>query len=277
VAIAAGNTLEAIAGCWLVKRFAAGTQAFDSGRNVFLFVFLAALLSTLLSATIGVTSLVLGGRAQLSDVGPIWLTWWLGDASGDLIFAPLAILWSRASTAEAKRYNLYELILMFMSLAAVGLLVFNGPILPKYPLGVACLPILIWAGFRFGSRQAATATFLLCIVATIGTWRGYGPFIRGSPNASLLLLQGFMGVSALTSLVVAAVVSEKERAYRDAAAANAAKDEFLATLGHELRNPLAAIMNALSSARRDPSARERALEIASRQGPDARSSGRRLA
>src|SRR6266851_7751009 len=94
LAIAAGNTLEAIAGCWLVRRFAAGAQAFESGRNVFLFVFLAALLSTLLSATIGVTSLVLGGRAQLSDVGPIWLTWWLGDASGDLIFAPLVVLWA---------------------------------------------------------------------------------------------------------------------------------------------------------------------------------------
>ena len=36
-----------------------------------------------------------------------------------------------------------------------------------------------------------------------------------------------------------------QRAQRDAEAANRAKDEFLAMLGHELRNPLAPILTAL--------------------------------
>jgi PAS domain S-box-containing protein len=47
--------------------------------------------------------------------------------------------------------------------------------------------------------------------------------------------------------------------------AEGAKDEFLAMLGHELRNPLAAVLSALTAARLDPVRREQALDIARRQ------------
>jgi PAS domain S-box-containing protein len=43
------------------------------------------------------------------------------------------------------------------------------------------------------------------------------------------------------------------------------KNEFLAMLGHELRNPLSAVSNAVATAHRDASRRDRALDIASRQ------------
>src|SRR5213595_3957568 len=40
--IAAGNTLEAICGAWLVNRFASGIRVFDRSRDVFKFAFAAA-------------------------------------------------------------------------------------------------------------------------------------------------------------------------------------------------------------------------------------------
>src|SRR5437762_1742654 len=77
--IAIGNTLEGLAGAWLVRRFARGREAFEHPRDVFLYALLAGLLATLLSPTIGLGSLALGGFAPRAGIGGIWLTWWLGD------------------------------------------------------------------------------------------------------------------------------------------------------------------------------------------------------
>jgi PAS domain S-box-containing protein len=55
-----------------------------------------------------------------------------------------------------------------------------------------------------------------------------------------------------------------EGARHAAEAANRAKDEFLAMLGHELRNPLSTVRNGIVTARLDPARRERALELARR-------------
>src|SRR6202011_3859828 len=82
--IASGNTLEALCGAWLVNRFAGGAQAFDRPQDVFKFA-LAALISTTVGPTFGVSSLAVGGFAQWSNYWPVWLTWWLGGASGDLV------------------------------------------------------------------------------------------------------------------------------------------------------------------------------------------------
>src|SRR5438046_8159492 len=101
LAIASGNTLEAVSGAWLVNRFADGTSVFDRPQGVFKFA-LAAVVSTIVSPIFGVTSLALGGFANWANYGAIWLTWWLGDATGDLLIAPLIILWS---VAWKRRWN----------------------------------------------------------------------------------------------------------------------------------------------------------------------------
>src|SRR5271169_4210816 len=80
--IAVGNTLEALIGCYLVNRFAHGSKVFSRAQDVLRFAALAGLVSTAISATLGVTSLCLGGLARWSEFGPIWSTWWLGDAGG---------------------------------------------------------------------------------------------------------------------------------------------------------------------------------------------------
>ena len=129
LAIALGNTLEGVVGAGLVNRFADGRNALDRVRNILLFVVLAGFLSTAVSATIGVTSLALGGFARWSDYGFIWLTWWLGDAAGDLIVAPLILLWSRQPSLAALRARWAEALLLGATVIGMGLLVFGG-ILP---------------------------------------------------------------------------------------------------------------------------------------------------
>ena len=96
LAIATGNTLEALAGAWLVIRFARGKNFCDRPQDVFKFALVAAT-STIISPSFGVTSLALAGFADWTHYGAIWLTWWLGDATGDLVFTPLVLLWSVGS------------------------------------------------------------------------------------------------------------------------------------------------------------------------------------
>ena len=212
--IATGNTLEALAGCWLVTRFAGGRNAFDTPGNVFRFAAVAAILSTCISATVGVTSLALGGFLNWAQYTSVWVTWWLGDACGALIVAPLLLLWTTRPMPGWDGKRALELAALFLLLMATGAAVFGGylPRLgPNEPRTYLCAPLLIWAALRFNQRKAATAICVLSAIAVAGTLRGTGPFVVASRNASLLHLHSFLGVMSLMTLVFAAEVAERRR------------------------------------------------------------------
>lgn len=252
--IATGNTLEGLLGAWLVTRFAGGLHVFARPRDIFKFVGLACLLSTTVSATIGVTTLALAGYAPWAGYGGIWLTWWLGDGTGDLIVGPLLILWARPRVAPAD-HKFVEVLLLALSVLVTGLLVFGGflpPAMRNSPLEFLCIAPLLWAAFRFGSRETATAVALLALIAEDGTFHGLGPFAPFGPDNALILLQAFMAGMAAITLPIAALISELRRAEAEARTSRAAadqanrvKDRFLAILGHELRDPLGAIAGAV--------------------------------
>jgi len=212
--IATGNTLEGLVGAWLVNRFANGSRVFEHAPDIAKFT-LAALVSTSVSASIGVATLMAGGLAAKGVAGTVWITWWLGDASGDLVVAPLALLWANNLRLRWRPRAAIEAAALFAATIAVARLVF-GPLGAApgdhYPLEFLCVPLFIWAAYRFGPRTAATT---IAIVAGIAIWEtllGRGPFARSSPNESLLLLQTFVGVASIMSLVLAAVVADRRRA-----------------------------------------------------------------
>jgi diguanylate cyclase (GGDEF)-like protein len=213
--IATGNTLEGLAGAYLVNRFACGRNAMQRPQDVFKFAGLAGMLSTSISATFGVTSLALAGYASWANYGDIWTTWWLGDAAGAVIVAPLLMLWISKPHPRWRWTQFLEVVSLMMCVVLVGLIVFDGFLLSgtkNYPLEYLCIPFLIWAGFRHGEREAAVATFVLAGTAIWGTLHGFGPFARDSLNESLLFLQSFLGVVAVVTMAFAAAFAEKRRA-----------------------------------------------------------------
>ena len=210
--IATGNTLESFLGAVLVTRFANGRHAFDHAQDIFKFALLAGLLSTAVSATLGVGTLALGGYVPWERFGAIWLTWWLGDLAGAIVVAPVLILWATRPRAWVARGRASEAVLLLMSILLVGALVFNGPFPALYGLAFLCGPPLVWTAFRFGPCESATAIALLSGMAIWGTLHGLGPFVRESPNESLLLLQAYMVTMAAMAVPLAAVVAERQRA-----------------------------------------------------------------
>ncbi len=214
--IAVGNTLEGITGCYLVTRLAGGLRAFQKAQDIFKFAFFAGMVSTTVSATIGVTTLTLAGFAHWATYGSVWSTWWLGDGVGAVIVTPLVLLWRENPRFDWSRKQILELVFLFSVLFFTAWIVYGGHFhsaVKNYPLEYLCIPFLIWAAYRFGRRNAATAVFAMAIVATWGTLHAYGPFYREeSQNTSLLLLQAFMGIMAISTLALAAEVTEHNRA-----------------------------------------------------------------
>ncbi|MFI5317747.1 MAG: MASE1 domain-containing protein, partial [Myxococcota bacterium] len=208
--IAVGNTLEAALGAYLVRTFAAGPRCFERPQNVLKFAVLAGAISPALAATVGVTSLSLGGFSDWARYGSVWSTWWLGDMTGILIAAPLLILWGTNPWVSWRREYALEAALLGLALVLTGGAVF-GALLPasarSYAPDFMAVPPLVWAAFRFEQRETATAAFALSGIALCGTLSGLGPFVRPTASDSLLALQSFMGASTVMALLFAAVVS----------------------------------------------------------------------
>ena len=213
--IAVGNTLEGVLGTYLINRYAGGCKAFDRVDYVLRFTILGGLVSTTVAATWGVATLALGGYASWAHYGSVWLTWWLGDAVGALFVAPLVILWSVTPTARWKRARIFEAALLLFSIVLVGGIVF-GQWLPNqgrsFPVSFLCIPLVTWAACRFGQRETLTGVSVLSAIALWGTLNGWGPFVRGTPNESLLLVQAFVAILVLTGTILAAAIAERKRA-----------------------------------------------------------------
>src|SRR5437870_161246 len=158
IGLGVGNMVEGLVGAYLVNRYANGRLAFDRARDIFALVGLAAVGSTTISATVGVTTLSLAGFAEWAHFGPIWSTWWLGDVVGAIVVTPVVLLWSeRLAMGWSRRWRL-EAAALLISLSLVTLTVFSG-VIPytnrNYPLEFLCIPFFAWAAFRFGQRAAA--------------------------------------------------------------------------------------------------------------------------
>ncbi|HEY7193607.1 MAG TPA: MASE1 domain-containing protein [Gemmatimonadales bacterium] len=209
--IAIGNTTEGLLGTYLVNKFAQGGHVFGRVRDIMRFTALAALFSTTVSASIGITSLALGGLLSWQDAPRVWLTWWLGDAVGDIVIAPALILWVGVKPAVAwTRRRFVEAIVLALITLLVSYGIFGGVFPTRhYPLTVLLWPVMLWAAFRFSPRESATAMLLVSFIAIWRTLGGVGPFSGYAPNESLVLLQVWSGFTAITSLVVAAVVAAR--------------------------------------------------------------------
>jgi len=265
-AIAIGNLLEASAGAYFINRWANGRRMLERAPSIFRFVAVMAPTAAI-SATVGVTTLSVAGQAPWTDYVSIWLTWWMGDLSGGLLVVPLVLAWIERRPETRVDVTAIEVALLFVLVCGSAAVTFGGfgPWPNHVPLAFLTIPPLVWAAFRLDLRYASLAIATMSTIATWSTVRGSGPFAVTSENTALLVLATFIATLTATMLPMAAVVAERRRAEEqrkqllerehaarvNAEATSSAKDDFLAMLGHELRNPLSAIATAAHVQRLD--------------------------
>ena len=243
MAIAIGNTLEGFLAAFWLNRFSHGTRFLDDSKDVLSFACFGAAFAPMVSATIGVTSLMVMHEAPLENFGSLWLTWWLGDMVGAILVTPALVVWKTVSPSHWILRQKAEAALLGLGLGAIAVVSF-APV-QRHSLVVLCMPLIVAAAFRLG--QTGTVFFNLCLalVSIVCTIHGWGPFIiTASPNLSLLSLQAFMGTSALMTLMISAVIAERTRFERRLAELNKTLEEQVAARTDELMSTEAKLHQA---------------------------------
>lgn len=202
---AVGNTVEATLAGYLIERWTGGRDPFLQSKDVVIFIFLAAVLCTGLSALAGATAICAITGSWASCGGAV-LTWWLGDAAGALLVTPLLMVPGRKGKGIGPPGRRLEFVLFAAGTAALWYLCFfRAP-----SLVVLFIPWTALVALRMGPSRSSAIVFLLAALATGGILLGASPFILGSLQASLLLQQGFIACIAVAALVLSSTVWEME-------------------------------------------------------------------
>lgn len=213
LAIGAGNAAEAVVAGLLMQRFVGVRYRFDQPAAVWKFA-LIAFGASLIAATNGVATLALGNLVPWAEFGRNWLTWWLGDATGIVIVAPLLLCWSApidGAGAAEKRIE-YQLFATLLVLCGMLVWAVNYAKESVQTLAYLMIPMVTWAAARLDQRAVTAASFAISAVAVLDMLDGAAAmFSPLALNESLLLLQLFVSAVALTGLTLSALAGEVMR------------------------------------------------------------------
>jgi integral membrane sensor domain MASE1 len=227
VAIAAGNTLAPACAYLLLRRVGFRIQL-NRLTDALALVFLGALGSTLVSATVGSGSLALSGVLSPGAFWATWSVWWTGDAMGVLMVAPLLLVfWTARRSGRLTVGRGLEAAALLASTFGVTLFATSTP----FPLLFLVFPFLVWAALRFEEQGATVCALIVSVVTIHAAAVGSGLFAGHDLLTSMVILQAFNGSAALTALLLAAIITERNRAHREVERACAQLADVVAQLG----------------------------------------------
>src|SRR5438270_3430642 len=203
------SMLGPIVAVFLMRRYIDAPRLFDRVGDVFLFFLCAAVAPALVDA-LGVANLCFSGVGKWDDFRGLWLLSWAGDLMGTLIAAPALLVWTWPERLPWTARVRVEAAGGFALLTICSALIFTGKLASigvGFPFLV--LPIVVWIALRSGQRATVSANLLTCAFAAWGTPHGMGPFAQLDLSSPVTEL--FMGVVAMTGLVLAANATERKQ------------------------------------------------------------------
>jgi signal transduction histidine kinase len=290
--IAIGHTLEAVVGNFLVKVWIKDKFPFNHTRNAFRFLFVT-LFICLIGAGIGTTSLYLNNVTPSADIVRTGFSWWVGNAVGILLFTPFILALASKHTLKFSNEKILEIGIFIICSVGMYFLIQIDYLQDtlQHALPFLMLPFLLWLAFRFKLTIAITGVLVASIISIYFTVYNVGPFVLGGgPYSSMLLLQIFIGVVSISTIVLSATVKERteaqqelllfnetlegkvqertkeinaqintrieaeeklQRTNQELSKRNTELDNFVYSVSHDLRAPIASVLGLINLAKKD--------------------------
>ena len=212
LALAVAATAEAYVGAHVAAYIAGGRRALDRTSSFVAFVVGAGVVASVTGpALAGILNGLLSSAVQFSR--PLLASWWIGDAMNTLVYAPaLLLLQGRGGVAPEPERGTAEHVFTAFALVVTWAASFSARLpwgLAHVPFDVICVPPMLWVAYRFGPRAAAMAVSGLALVALQGTLSGVGPFVTLTHRVSMVALEAFVGVTAMTTFALAILAHER--------------------------------------------------------------------
>lgn len=289
--IAVGHTVEAVTGNFFVKRWIKDDYPFKNTRNAFRFLFVT-LFMCVMGAFIGTTSLFFNGVIPGSDYLQTGFSWWVGNVVGILLFTPFIMACAQKHTVTFSVEKIIEVAVFLAGMLSIVVMLrmdYLSETLER-SLPFLILPFLLWLAFRFDLAVAISAVLVASLFAIYLTIQNMGPFVLSASFYSMLLLQIFMGVISISTIILSATVKERkiaqrelevfnenleamveertkelneeinfrkdaeekiQRANQELSKRNTELDNFVYSVSHDLRAPIASVLGLINLAKKD--------------------------
>jgi signal transduction histidine kinase len=216
LAEAGGDMARALVAVVILRRLVGSRATLDRLEQVGA-VLVAVASGAVISATVAMLAMRAGAVIEASEMSVFWRSWWLGDLSGGLVVVPLALAWARPPVPAWRGRGAWEGALMIAAVVVLSV----SAVSADQPLTYLVFPAFIWAALRFGPQGATLAVAVAVVIAVWAASNELGPFVEHSATDSALNLQLYITLAGLTTLCLAAIVSERQRGARELAESRA--------------------------------------------------------
>lgn len=211
--ISFGTTLQAIAAAELVKQRARG-GLFAHAGGVARFLGIAAI-ACVIAPSWTAMMLLLGGHANVGTYLESWLSWYLGDLTSVLVFAPLLLQWREMLRVSRRKGWIAEAIGTCVAVVALSAIVYVGWQSlrnPQYLLAFIALPCIVWIAFRFRPPGVALTAAFVTAMAAGAMSHASSAVASDISQESFLLFQAFSALVSITGLALSAAITGQKRA-----------------------------------------------------------------
>jgi two-component system, sensor histidine kinase and response regulator len=212
---AVGNTVGAVICTYLLERLIKFNNSLERTQDAAGYIVFACALGTTINAMFNVVSLAYAGQITWDAMFSHILEWWVPNALATLVVTPVILTWAVPTATRMGWWRVGEAALCALGLVGGTLISFDTWFvygIQQYPLAYLPYPFLVWGALRFGPRGAATGTLLVASLAIYSLLCGQGPFVTNNTEDSLRLIGCYIGVIAVSNLLLAAATAERRQA-----------------------------------------------------------------